>query len=328
EGTGFGNAPGDLHLAGQPVPPGEVFAWSDTGIHCWVPPGALSGDLVVQTAGISSNGFPFTVTGPDPTPPQRTRAGWNGALSGNFVVLSPGHGTYYHTNLNAWTTQRPDCWGLIEDRHTCEIAVDFLIPMLERAGARVFSCRERSRQTFEGILDEGVGLPLYCETGTWNSTTAVGSGYNGTLYRYAQASPTETATAMWRFTTQEGGIYPLYVWYRASANRCTDARYRIHHQGGVSEVRVNQQRFGSRWLYIGDFPFATGSTGCITLSNRSTHMGSVVIADAVRIGGGMGSLVRGGSASGQPRWMECARYWTEFMGAPPSVWNLTGTDRT
>ncbi|MHC5038881.1 MAG: IPT/TIG domain-containing protein, partial [Planctomycetota bacterium] len=158
EGTGFGNAPGDLHLAGQPVPPGEVFAWSDTGIHCWVPPGALSGDLVVQTAGISSNGFPFTVTGPDPTPPQRTRAGWNGALSGNFVVLSPGHGTYYHTNLNAWTTQRPDCWGLIEDRHTCEIAVDFLIPMLERAGARVFSCRERSRQTFEGILDEGVGL--------------------------------------------------------------------------------------------------------------------------------------------------------------------------
>ena len=54
----------------------------------------------------------------------------------------------------------------------------------------------------------------------------------------------------------------------------------------------------------------------------------VVIADAVRFGAGMGSIARQGGTSGAPRWMECARYHAEFSGAPPSVGNLTGIDRT
>ncbi|MHC4600832.1 MAG: golvesin C-terminal-like domain-containing protein, partial [Planctomycetota bacterium] len=169
--------------------------------------------------------------------------------------------------------------------------------------------------------------PAYAETGSWSTTAATGTGYAGTDYRVVPASASETATATWTPTLPAAGLYPVYVWYRSGANRCTDALYVVRHAGGDSEVRVNQRIFGSRWFHVGDFPFAAGSEGSLVLSNRSGDAGCFVVADAVRVGAGMGSLLRGGGTSGRPRWEECARYWTEFMGAPSSVWNLGMSDR-
>lgn len=45
----------------------------------------------------------------------------------------------------------------------------------------------------------------------------------------------------------------------------------------------------------------------------------MVTTDAVRFGGGMGNITRGGTTSGLPRSLEAARYYAQWAGAPSSV---------
>jgi len=99
-----------------------------------------------------------------------------GALSGKEVVISPGHGFYWHSSLG-WTTQRGLIDGLIEDIHTHEIVHDHLLPWLEGAGARSILCRARSRTGEEHIIDNDIGYPAYQETGSW--FTSASAGWNG-----------------------------------------------------------------------------------------------------------------------------------------------------
>ncbi|MCI0586344.1 MAG: N-acetylmuramoyl-L-alanine amidase [Planctomycetes bacterium] len=242
-----------------------------------------------------------------------------GTLSGKRIVISPGHGRYWHSTLG-WIYQRPLINGLVEDVHTNEIAIDHLYRYLEGAGAKVIACRERGYVPFEAIRDNDVPA-TYAETGTW--TTSGTPGYAGLTYRFVNASPTETATATWSAVIPADGLYPVYVFSRDGANRVTDALYRVLHPGGLSEVRVNQEIDGLRWNYLGSWHWFAGDLAQVTLSNESAETG-VVIADAVRIGAGMGSIVRGGTTSGDPRWRECSRYWAEYSGAPSSVWDPCG----
>ena len=57
----------------------------------------------------------------------------------------------------------------------------------------------------------------------------------------------------------------------------------------------------------------------VVLSNESKEKG-VVCADAVRFGGGMGNIARGGKTSGLPRYLEGARYSAQWAGMPYSVY--------
>ena len=246
-----------------------------------------------------------------------------GALSGKRVYLSPGHGFYYDETWG-WTTQRGTTFGLIEDIHTCEIISDYVAKYLHNAGATAFVCRERSKQTQERIVDNASGE--YTDSGGFATTTNAGTGYGDGLYRYVATSATETSVARWRPTFTKAGWYSVYVWYVAASNRVADATYRVNHAGGATEVRMNQKIDGSRWLWLGEYWFEAGTSGNVELSNKSAGSG-VVIADAVRFGGGMGSLARNGNTSGKPRWKESARYWLEFMGAPSSVYQTRSTDR-
>jgi N-acetylmuramoyl-L-alanine amidase len=242
-----------------------------------------------------------------------------GTLTGKRIVISPGHGRYWHSTLG-WIFQRPLINGLIEDVHTNEIAIDHLYRYLEGAGAKVIACRERGYVPFELIRDNDVPA-TYAETGTW--TTGGSTGYAGLTYRFANASPTETATATWSAVIPADGLYPVYVFYRDGTNRVTDALYRVLHPGGVSEVRADQETDGLRWNYLGSWYWFGGDLAQVTLSNESAETG-VVIADALRIGAGFGSIVRGGTTSGDLRWRECARYWAEYSGAPSTVWDPCG----
>lgn len=71
--------------------------------------------------------------------------------------------------------------------------------------------------------------------------------------------------------------------------------------GGVTEFKVNQKIGGGTWVYLGTFEFDKGNNdyGMVVLSNESSEHG-VVCADAVRFGGGMGNISRGGKISGLP----------------------------
>lgn len=239
------------------------------------------------------------------------------ALTGRRVVISPGHGYYWHSSLG-WTTQRPVIDGLIEDVHTNEIVFDHVLPYLEGAGADVISCRARSRTTEERIVDNDQGAPAYTETGVW--FTSASSGWSGGSYRFANTSGSTTATASFRATLARSDRYPVYVHFRAGTNRAADARIEIDHAGGTAVRTLNQTRDGSRWVFVGEYPFRAGFPAVVRITNQSTS-GSVVIADAVKFGDGMGSIARGGATSGRPRWLEAARYHAQYFGAPSSVWD-------
>ena len=58
----------------------------------------------------------------------------------------------------------------------------------------------------------------------------------------------------------------------------------------------------------------------VVLSNESREKG-VVCADAVRFGGGMGNIARGGQTSGLPRYLEGARYSAQWAGMPYPVYS-------
>lgn len=247
-----------------------------------------------------------------------------GVLSGKTVFVSPGHGYYWHSTLG-WRTQRPLIGGLIEDLHTAEIATRYLIPYLENMGATVIDCRERGEIPTEHIGDNDQGWPVYRETGLW--TRSLSSGYRGGSYRFAASASARTATAAWSLPVARGGVHPVWVWYVAGTNRSPLVRYEVHHSGGVSEAFLDQRRRSRTWVLLGSYHFEAGSTARVVLDNKGP--GGVVIADAVRIGAGMGSIVRGPSTSKKPRWQECSRYWAEYQGAPSSVFNSsTGGDHT
>lgn len=260
-----------------------------------------------------------------------------GALSGKRIMVSPGHGWTWQNTSQFWYTQRGVTNGVVEDFSNAMLVADFLEPYLVNAGAQVVNPRERSYQPIEFIGDDGD--TSYFETGTWTASSNV-SGYWGSGYRYAAVNATETATAGWNFTITEPGRYPVYVRWTQGTDRTNDALYRVHHATGTAEVILDQNQYqytnpydnvsetvhqGGRWVFLGEWEFTPASACTVEVSNQA-NTGSFVIVDACRVGGGMGSIDRGGGTSGRPRWEECSRYYAEFHGMPGTVWDSSTTD--
>ena len=231
-----------------------------------------------------------------------------------------------------------------EDDSNAEIVSYFLIPYLQNAGAMVFSARERDRQENMVIIDDADGTSyaeqdgIYEESGSWAETTdANGYGYGRTDYpmtidvnplrsgKYRYANAETGAWARWTPNIPKDGSYHVYVSYKAGTNRTTEAVYTVKHAGGSTEVMVDQQHHGSTWIDLGQFYFKAGSSkerGSVTLSGES----GILIADAVRFGGGKGLIKRGVNTtlkvSGYPRWEESAVHNVQFMGAPSGGGNV------
>ncbi|MDC3379005.1 N-acetylmuramoyl-L-alanine amidase, partial [Planctomycetota bacterium] len=228
----------------------------------------------------------------------------NGALSGKTIVMSPGHGYMWDSGLNRWRYQRGVTHTMREDIHTNEIFIEYLQYYLANAGARVESCRERSFQTNEVIVDNADAG--YSETGTWGASTSA-PRFRGANYKTAPVSANGNATATFSANLPESGNYPVYVWFTTGGNRSTQARYTVHHSGGATTVAIDQRAFGNSWVFVGDFHFAAGTAARVELSNQGADPATYVIADAVRFGGGVG-------ASGQPRWREGGGDFLRYKG--------------
>ena len=74
-------------------------------------------------------------------------------LYNRHIALWASHGRYYDQKKGRWKWQRPNLFCTTEDLFTQTIVVPYLIPMLENAGAVVFTPRERDWQTNEIIID-------------------------------------------------------------------------------------------------------------------------------------------------------------------------------
>lgn len=238
------------------------------------------------------------------------------ALTGRHLYVAPSHGRYF--NGKKWTWQRPYLFCTVEDLLSTSFVVPYLIPMLENAGAVVYTPRERDSSPFETIVDNDPISPHqannygnYREEQKAHLVWQIGEskGFavpqhtltdqdqpfrSGTTRRVKTTSkPEEMAYAQWLPKIAHAGRYAVYVSYGREEKAVSDARYIVRHAGSESHFRVNQRMGAGTWVYLGTFFFdETGNDrNCVMLTNYSTERG-VVSADAIKIGGGLGWAAR------------------------------------
>ena len=265
--------------------------------------------------------------------PSPRRGGVQGALTGKTVYVSAGHG--WQWNGYAWRTQRPPypnppyIGPIIEDHNNAEAVNQYLLQYLQNAGAMVWPARERDMNTISIVVDDDDPTTDtgYVETGVW--TTTVGAGYQDSDYRWTETvTGTPAATATWTATLPADGRYAVYVWYRSGTNRAPDAHYTVHHAGGETTVMVDQQHHGITWHYIGDYGFRGGEKAQVVLTNQSVVTGAVVVADAVRFGGGdfddlTGIETEAPYPPDKPWWEVAAYYYVQRMGMTAPYGDVT-----
>ncbi len=261
-------------------------------------------------------------------------------LSNINIALWHSHGWYYEPSLHRWEWQRARIFQTVEDLYPMAYTLPFLVPMLENAGATVLLPRERDWQKNGVVVDNNgssggslyIGAEAAAESAD-SSGFAMGqppyvdeNPFRLGTYSVMECERDPTAAVQWIPEIPETGDYAVYVSYHASDDRATDARYRVHHSGGITEFAVNQQMGGGTWVYLGKFRFPAGihpGQAKVVLTNQSRRRRNTVSADAVRFGGGMGQISRNGLTSNRPAYQEAARYYLQYAGFPDTlVWKL------
>lgn len=297
-------------------------------------------------------------TGPAETPlvVRSGRPEFPKGLSGRHIALWASHGRYYDQGQHRWQWQRPCLFQTVEDLFTSSFVLPFLAPMLENAGACVLMPRERDANPEEIVIDNDKspereakgwrGSGTYRETGKWKDA---GTGfadmkevYSGTDNPFTMGTARmaecladkkgERAEIQWNPDFAGRTECAVYVSYKSLPNSTESANYTVRHLGGETNFVVNQKMGGGTWIYLGTFEFADGCG--VTLDNvcpkgRKPVSGSVVTADAVKFGGGLGNVARydeaegpeSGETSGMPRYAEAARYWLQWAGMDESVYS-------
>lgn len=260
-------------------------------------------------------------------------------LQNRHISVWASHGRYYDNDKNRWKWQRPNLFCTTEDLFTQTIVVPYLIPMLQNAGAIVFTPRERDWQKHEVIVDndDAIKRPYYVETVNgkkWKDCNATGFAARKRFYEDNQNPFTDGTVRMAKATKKknyseisyqpllpEAGRYAVYVSYQSLPKSIADAKYIVYHKGGTTEFAVNQRMGGGTWVYLGTFDFDKGCNefNRVVVTNQASKRG-VVTSDAVRFGGGMGNILRGNNSSQLPRCLEGARYYAQWAGAPYEVY--------
>lgn len=290
----------------------------------------------------------------------------NKGLEGKHIALWGSHGRYYSQDQQTWLWQRAKLWTTVEDVYTSSYVQPFLVPMLENAGAIVIQPRERDTQVREQVVDETeavvVGTPVFAraEGAGWGHPSApLLEGQNPFhMGHYAVAeSETKSNSELKYIPSLEEGEYAVYVSYKTLPTSTDKARYTVVHKGQKTVYNVNQRMGGGTWVYLGTFAFGSNKEqNYVSLTNED-GCGQVVTADAVKFGGGMGSVARYpqpdaianvpsskalpkthatevdsvqmihsqqlATTSGMPRYLEGARYWMQYSGIPDSIYNHT-----
>lgn len=296
--------------------------------------------------------------------PQTSTSG----LSGKHIALWGSHGRYYHQTMEQWLWQRAKLWTTVEDVYTSSYTMPFLVPMLENAGAVVVQPRERDTQEIEDVVDDQraiekqkSGVFTIVSNGGWgeDNDEVLLEGENPfEKGGYAMAAVSSKDVAELCYTPQAlpYGEYAVYVSYKTMPNSTSAAKYSVVHCGERTEFEVNQQMGGGTWVYLGTFAFDSDpEKNYVCVSNEGKGK-AVVTSDAVKFGGGVGSVARypqpnkientpssqtitiseteidsaqllanqaWAVTSGMPRYLEAARYWLQYAGIPDSIYNYT-----
>jgi len=236
----------------------------------------------------------------------------NQGLTGRNIALWNSHGFYYSQKTDRWQWQRARLLRTVEDKFTTQIVLNFLLPMLENAGANVFLPRERDTQKNEVIVDNDISQnnSIYREKGNskyFLKDKKVGFAAKKEFYtekenpfldgtcRVLQTDIEGSASVEWIPNIPESGFYSVSICWQQCEKAAEDADYKVFYSGGESEFSVNQNMGFGTWIYLGNFYFEKGINpdfGKVVLSNKSDKPRQFVVADAVRFGGGMGNIAR------------------------------------
>ena len=289
----------------------------------------------------------------------------NQGLDGKHIALWGSHGQYFHQPTESWRWQRAKVWSTVEDLYTTSYTMPFLVPMLENAGAVVVQPRERDTQTYEQVVDDsqatqhGNAFAQAAEAGWATPETHLLEGDNPfTMGHFSQEAKGNKVQGTMTYTPSlPAGDYAVYVSYKTVAQSTTKAQYTVVHKGQKTTFSVNQQMGGGTWVYLGTFAFDNDAMNNYVMVASAANGKEVVTTDAVKFGGGMGSVARykqpdsfenvpsskdlpeSGEAmidsaqllanqanavtSGLPRYIEAARYWMQYSGIPDSIYNYT-----
>ena len=289
-------------------------------------------------------------------------------LDGKHIALWGSHGQYYHQPTESWRWQRAKVWTTVEDLYTTSYTMPFLVPMLENAGAVVVQPRERDIQTHEEVIDDRDAV----QSGSTSfSVVQDGSGWgrdeDGVLMEgenpftfgsYAIEATGNKVKGEMKYTPSlPEGEYAVYVSYKTLPNSTSKAQYTVMHKGQKTTFSVNQKMGSGTWVYLGTFAFDGDRANNYVSVAAVANGKEVVTTDAVKFGGGMGSVARykqpdsfenvpsskelpegdavmidsvellanqaNATTSGLPRYIEAARYWMQYSGIPDSIYNYT-----
>lgn len=221
-------------------------------------------------------------------------------LFDRHISLWASHGMFYDTKKSCWRWQRPNLFCTTEDLFTQTMVVPYLIPMLERAGAIVYTPRERDWQKNEVLVDNDNGRGYVEDDGRekWRTAQAKGFAPRNGVYRdgenpFLQGTARQVRTvrkgheswASYQPQIPQAGRYAVYVSYQTLPNSVSDVQYIVCHKGQRTLFRVNQQMGGGTWVYLGTFDFDSGSStdNRVIITNLSDQKG-VITTDAVRFG--------------------------------------------
>jgi hypothetical protein len=237
--------------------------------------------------------------------PVRRISGYNpvSGLSGKSIALWHSHGYYFEMSLDRWEWQRARLFGTVEDISVMAYVLQYLVPMLERAGALVYLPRERDIQLREVIVDNDLStgdseVVLHLNDGFRKSQ--VGFLETDTLFpgdnpfRMGTSITTGGDSAVYIPEIPEAGYYSVHVSWKPDAENCREVVYSVQHTGGKTQFIINQTISGSTWTYLGTFFFGAGKNpgaGSVTIKRFPGSSGYLSL-DAVRFGGGMGNTAR------------------------------------
>lgn len=103
-----------------------------------------------------------------------------------------------------------------------------------------------------------------------------------TNYAFRSKGPDGANRAVFNFTTRDHGLYEIFEWHPAGANRAADAPHIITHQYGTETVIVDQQGDGGQWNSLGTFSFAEDGNYSVSITDQFL-IGDSVMADGIKV---------------------------------------------
>jgi RHS repeat-associated protein len=138
--------------------------------------------------------------------------------------------------------------------------------------------RDRAVAPTDQLVIDNDG-PGASKVGSWGTSTWNGGGGRWGRNIANRASGTGANSFTWTPTISAAGRYTVHTRWPAHANWATNAPFTIHHAGGATTLRLNQEINGGQWVLRGSFDFVPGGDNRVVLTDDADDY---VVADAVR----------------------------------------------